>query len=188
MTDPRLLWWIDRSAGLVSLVLLTVVMVLGVLATGRSERLLAWRVLLQGLHRELPLVAGVLLVVHIGTAVADSFVPLSPLDIVVPFAAGYRPLWIGLGTLAVDLLLVVVLTSLLRTRLGHRTWRVVHWSAYALWPLAVVHALGTGTDVHAFVVQRLGAGCVGVVVLAVVWRLLTGIRAAHRAAASGLAR
>src|SRR5689334_6462484 len=110
MSDPRLLWWIDRSAGLVSLVLLTVVMLLGVLATGRSERLLAWRVLLQGLHRELPLVAGVLLAVHVGTAVADSFVPLSPRDVVLPFAAGYRPLWIGLGTLALDLLVVVVVT------------------------------------------------------------------------------
>jgi len=115
----------------------------------------------------------VLLAVHVGTAVVDSFVPLSPLDVVVPFAAGYRPLWIGLGTLALDLLVVVVLTSLLRTRLGHRSWRVVHWSAYALWPLAVVHALGSGSDMHARTVHELGAACVAVVLLSVLWRLLT---------------
>jgi predicted ferric reductase len=173
VNDPRLLWWIDRSAGLVSLVLLTIVMLLGALAAGRSERLLGWRVLLQGLHRELPLVAGVLLAVHIGTAVADSFVPLSPRDVVLPFAAGYRPLWIGLGTLALDLLVVLVVTSLLRTRLGHRSWRLVHWSAYALWPLAVVHALGSGSDMHARTVHQLGVACVGLVLLAALWRLVT---------------
>ena len=180
MTDPRLLWWIDRSAGLVSLVLLTVVLVLGVLATGRAGP--AWRVVVQGLHRELPLVASVLLAVHIGTAVVDSYVPLSPLDVVVPFVAGYRPLWIGLGTLAIDLLVVLVVTSLLRTRLGHRSWRAVHWTAYALWPLAVAHALGTGSDVHGATVRRIGLGCLLLVVGAVGWRL-GGLRRPQPAAA-----
>jgi len=173
VTDPRLLWWVDRSAGLVALVLLTVVLALGVLATART-RLLTWRVLAQGVHRELPLVAAVLLAVHIGTAVVDSFVPLSPLDVVVPFAAGYRPVWIGLGTLALDLLLVVVLTSLLRARLGHRGWRAAHWSAYALWPLALVHALGSGSDMHAATVHRTGLACLVVVVAAAGWRLVAG--------------
>lgn len=172
MSDPRLLWWIDRSSGLVSLVLLTVVMLLGVLATGRTGP--AWRVVVQGLHRELPLVASVLLVVHIVTAVVDSYVPLSPLDVVLPFAAGYRPVWIGLGTLAIDLLVVLVVTSLLRTRLGHGTWRAVHWTAYALWPLAVVHALGSGSDLHGQTVQRIGLACLALVVCATAWRLGVG--------------
>jgi sulfoxide reductase heme-binding subunit YedZ len=172
VSDPRLLWWIDRSSGLVSLVLLTVVMVLGVLATGRSGP--AWRVVVQGLHRELPLVASVLLAVHIGTAVVDSYVPLSPLDVVVPFVAGYRPIWIGLGTLAIDLLVVLVVTSLLRTRLGLGTWRAVHWIAYALWPLAVVHALGSGSDLHGVTVQRIGLVCLALVVCAAGWRLIAG--------------
>ena len=172
MTDPRLLWWIDRSSGLVSLVLLTVVLVLGVLATGRTGH--AWRVVVQGLHRELPLVASVLLAVHIATAVVDSYVPLSQLDVVVPFVAGYRPVWIGLGTLAIDLLVVLVVTSLLRTRLGHRSWQAVHWTAYALWPLAVVHALGSGSDLHGRTVQRVGLACLVAVVVAVGWRLVAG--------------
>jgi sulfoxide reductase heme-binding subunit YedZ len=167
-----MLWWIDRSSGLVSLVLLTLVMVLGVLATGRSGP--GWRVVVQGLHRELPLVAGVLLAVHVGTAVVDSYVPQSPLDVLVPFAAGYRPRWIGLGTLAIDLLVVLVVTSLLRTRLGHRSWRAVHWTSYALWPLAVVHALGSGSDMHGRTVQQIGLGCLVLVVCAAGWRLVAG--------------
>lgn len=174
MTDPRMLWWVDRSAGLVSLVLLTLVMVLGVLATGRPSARVTGRVLAQGLHRQLPLVAVALLAVHVGTAVADSFVPIRWVDVAVPFRAGYRPVWIGLGTLAFDLLAVLLVTSLLRTRLGPRTWRGVHWAAYALWPLAVVHALGSGSDMHSPLVHRLGAGCVLLVVWVVAWRLVSG--------------
>jgi predicted ferric reductase len=176
MTDPRMLWWIDRSAGLVSLVLLTAVMVLGLLSTGRPGAVLAWRATVQGLHRELPLVASVLLSVHIGTAVMDSFVPLTPLDVVVPFRAGYRPLWLGLGTLSIDILVTIIVTSLLRARMGQTSWRWVHRLAYALWPLAMLHALGSGSDAKTDVVQLIGVGCIGLVMLAAGWRVATVAR------------
>jgi len=64
----------------------------------------------------------------------------------VPFLGAYKPLWLGLGTLAFDLVLAIVVTSLLRHRLGLRTFRVVHWVTYAMWPVAFAHALGNGTD------------------------------------------
>ena len=88
------------------------------------------------------------LAVHIVTAVLDSFAPISLLDAVIPFAGSYRPLWLGLGAVAFDLLLAVDDHQPARERLGHRAWRAVHWLAYACWPLAVVHGLGTGSDVH----------------------------------------
>lgn len=174
MNDPRLLWWIDRSAGLVSLVMLTVVMLLGVLATGRPGTATRPRGFVQALHRQLSLVATVLLGVHIGTAVADSFVPLQLADVAVPFRAGYRPVWIGFGTLALDLLVVLLITSLLRTRLGHTGWRTVHFAAYALWPMAVVHALGSGSDMHAGTVHVVGLVCVALVLCGAGWRLVSG--------------
>lgn len=171
MSDPRLLWWIDRSAGLVSLVLLSVVLAAGLLSVGRPPRLSAWRAGAQAVHRELPLVATLLLAVHIGTAVADSFVPLDLVDVVVPFGAAWRPLWIGFGALAVDLILVVVLTSVLRKRLSARVWRGVHLIAYLVWPFAVAHALGAGTDVGTSAVRWVGLGCVALVLLAATRRV-----------------
>lgn len=173
MNDPRLLWWIDRSAGMTALLLLTVVMVMGALSMGRPGVVLGWRATVQSLHRQLPLTASILLAVHIGTAVADSYVPLTPLDVVLPFRSGYRPFWVGLGTLAVDVLATVVVTSLLRNRLGPKAWRLAHWMTYALWPLAVAHALGSGSDVNAHLVRLFAFGCVGAVVLSVGWRFAT---------------
>jgi len=182
VSDPRLLWWVDRSTGLVSLALLTLVLVLGILSVGRPPRLPVWRAVVQAVHRELPLVAVLLLAVHIGTAVADPHVGLTLKDVVVPFTAGWEPFWVGLGALVVDLVVVLVVTSLVRTRLAPQVWHAVHVLAYALWPLAVGHALALGTDAGVGAVRWIGAGCVAAVLLALGRRLsLGGSPAAARA-------
>jgi hypothetical protein len=87
---------------------------------------------------------------------------------VIPFVSAYRPLWLGLGTLAFDLLVAIAITSLVRRRLGYRAWRAVHWLAYASWPVAVLHGLGTGSDVKQWWMLALTAACI-VAVLAAVW-------------------
>lgn len=176
MSDPRLLWWVDRSAGLVSLALLTVVLALGILSVGRPPRLPVWRAVVQAVHRELPLVAVLLLAVHIGTAVADPHVGLRLRDAFVPFGAAWQPFWVGLGALAVDLIVVLVVTSLVRTRLDPRAWHALHVLAYAIWPLAVGHALAIGTDAEALTLRWVGAGCVAVVLLALGRRVTLAVR------------
>jgi sulfoxide reductase heme-binding subunit YedZ len=65
---------------------------------------------------------------------------------VIPFGSHFRPLWVGLGALSLDLMVALVVTSLLRDRIGRRVWRAIHWAAYALWPFAMLHAIGAGTD------------------------------------------
>ena len=90
---------------------------------------------------------------------------------VVPFTATYRPLWVGLGTLALDLVAAVVVTSLLRHRLGARAWRLVHWSAYAAWPAALLHGLRAGTDAGAAWFLAVSLCCAAVGAGAVAWRL-----------------
>jgi methionine sulfoxide reductase heme-binding subunit len=114
--------------------------------------------------------------VHIATVVIDPYVTINLSDVLLPFGASYRPLWLGLGALAFDLLLAVVVTSLLRVRIGRRAWRMVHWAAYAAWPAAVLHGLGAGTDAHRGWMLALTEVCVLAVGTALVWR--TTFRAA----------
>jgi hypothetical protein len=170
--NAKALWYLTRGTGVVALVLLTAVLVLGVLGTirWRSER---WpRFLVAGLHRNLTLFAIAFVVVHVVTTVADGYAPISLVDAVVPFLSPYRPIWLGLGALAFDLLLALTLTSLLRARVGLRMWRAVHWLAYAAWPLALVHGLGTGSDSRLGWLAVLTLGCAAAVAAAVVVRLL----------------
>jgi sulfoxide reductase heme-binding subunit YedZ len=146
LTDGGFLWYLNRATGLVSLLLMTLTIVLGVLVQRQVSLpgLPRWGTV--GLHRNVGLVSAVLLVVHVASAVVDGYASIGWLDTVVPFVAGYETFWVGLGTLAVDLTALVVLTSLLRGRLPLRAWRAVHLTSYALWPLALVHGLGAGTD------------------------------------------
>ena len=165
------MWYLARGAGIVSLLLLTGSVLLGVLTSVRwvSDR---WpRFTTTMLHRNLSLLAVVFLAIHVATVVIDGFAPIRWLDVVVPFASPYRPLWLGLGTIAFDLVLALVATSLLRNRIGPRIWRSVHWLAYACWPVAVVHGMGTGTDTATEVFLAVDALCIGVVILAVWWRV-----------------
>ncbi|MFE0462358.1 ferric reductase-like transmembrane domain-containing protein [Kitasatospora sp. NPDC058965] len=173
-SSPSPLWYATRAGGTVALVLLTATVALGIAVGGRyAPRSLA-RFELGALHRNLALLTVVFLVLHIVTAVLDPFVHLGWWITVVPFAASYRPLWLGLGTVAFDLLLAVVLTSAtagVRLRLGQRRWKAVHWLAYACWPVALFHAAGTGTDTRSTLQLVLYAACLIVVVVAVWWRL-----------------
>src|SRR5438270_6100768 len=140
------LWYTTRGAGAVSLILLTCVVVLGVLSALRVQSQ-AWpRFLTTGLHRNLALLTLVFLALHIVTAVVDPFTHLGWLTAVVPFSSYYRTLWLGLGTIAFELLAAIIVTSLLRGAIGQTAWRAVHWLAYGSWPIAVIHGFGTGTD------------------------------------------
>jgi sulfoxide reductase heme-binding subunit YedZ len=174
--NPSPLWFATRGAGVVTLVLLTATVVLGIATSLRWEGRSTPRFVTATVHRNLSLFALVLLAVHIATSVLDPFAGISSLDAVVPFVGAYRRFWLGMGVLAAEVLAAVALSSLMLGRIGPRVWRLVHWGAYASWPLAVVHGLGTGSDSQAPWLIGLTAACVTVVLIALADRLLRGRR------------
>ena len=143
-TSSRALWYSTRGTGIISLVLLTASVALGVSEVVRFATRGWPRFVLAALHRNVALLATAFVAAHVATALADSYAPIRIVDVVVPFIGSYRPLWLGLGAVAFDLLVALIVTSLLRERLGHRAWRAVHWAAYVCWPMALLHGLGTG--------------------------------------------
>jgi hypothetical protein len=187
--SPSAYWYLARGTGAVALVLLTASVVLGIVGTVRFASPRWPRFAIDAVHRDISLLVLVVLAIHIVTSVLDGFAPISLLDGVIPFVTPYRPLWMGLGTLAFDLLLAIAITSLVRRRLGYRAWRAVHWLAYASWPVAVLHGLGTGSDVKQWWMLGLTAACI-VAVLVAVWTRLSHVSGEHvgmRAPATALA-
>lgn len=171
---PSIDWYVTRASGAVALVLLTASVLLGIAAIARLRSPTVPRFMVDGLHRTASQLALAFLVIHILTAVLDSFAPISLADAVIPFVGVYRPLWLGLGAVAFDLLLAVLVTSLLRHRVGHERWRRVHWLAYASWPVAVLHGFGTGSDVHQGWMLLIDVVCIVAVLGAVVARAAIG--------------
>ena len=167
------LWYTTRGSGIMALLLLTASVVLGISQIGRVSGQSMPRFVVAGLHRNVSLLAVVFLGLHIATAVADPFAPITVADSFVPFVGTYRPIWLGLGAIATDLLIALVVTSLLRYRIGFRTWRATHWASYACWPIAVWHGLGTGSDSRVGWVQLIYVVCTVAVLAALGWRLTT---------------
>jgi sulfoxide reductase heme-binding subunit YedZ len=168
------LWYVGRGSGLVDLILLTLVMVLGIANRSGRPSVGLPRFAVAVVHRNAALLALVFLAIHVLTLLVDPFAKLRLDDIVLPFAASYRPLWMGIGTVALDLMVALVVTSLLRHRMSLRAWRFIHWGAYAAWPLAIGHSLGTGTDNTSAWLLAATVMCIAAVVIAVVWRLSSG--------------
>src|SRR5579859_4591881 len=167
----KAMWYLTRGTGLMALLLLTASMVLGIVEVNRWQSSRWPRFVTAGLHRNLSLLSVAFVSLHTTTTVIYGFAPIGWLDAVIPFRSPYRPLWLGLGALSTDLLIAMIGTSLLRGRLGYRAWRAVHWSAYACWPVALLHGMGTGTDIRLGWGTALNLLCLVAVLAAVWWRL-----------------
>jgi sulfoxide reductase heme-binding subunit YedZ len=182
------LWYLMRGTGVVSLVLLTVVVLLGIITRGGNRLTRVPSFVTGSLHRNVALLSVTFLAVHIITAILDPFAPIRLIDAVLPFASAYRPIWLGLGALALDLVGALVITSMLRRRIGPRVWRAVHWFAYAAWPVALLHSLGTGSDIHRPWMLAIVAMSVVSVLWGALWRLVDSTVGQRRPASTRPAR
>jgi len=186
VTDEAL-WAVGRGTGITALAFLTISVALGIATrSGRPLQALP-RFAVADVHRFAALAGTLLVALHMTLLFLDPYAQLRLVDFVVPFLGAYRPLWQGLGTLAVDLLAVVVVTSLLRHHIGVRAFRAVHWLTYVLWPIALAHALGNGTDAHRAWFLGFAGCCTLAVAAALVWRLRSNFAEYADARVSGRA-
>jgi predicted ferric reductase len=181
ITGSTALWYASRATGVVSLLLFTAVVMLGVLVNRQGRVPGLPRFVVTGLHRSVSLLAVAFLAVHVGTAIADPYVSIRLAAAVVPFASAYEPFWLGLGALSLDLIAALIVTSLLRAHISRRVWRGVHWLAYAAWPVALAHSIGSSTDMQRGVLLWVAVGCCIAVGGAVAWRLTQAARDVPRA-------
>jgi sulfoxide reductase heme-binding subunit YedZ len=172
--STQILWFATRGAGIVSLILFSAVACLGLLAVARTQSVRWPRFLTVELHRSLALLSIVFLAIHIVTAILDPFTKLGVASALVPLASSYRPLPVAFGVVSIYLVAAVIVTSLLRERVGHRLWRVVHWASYAAWPLAVEHTLTAGSDSFAPWMLAVQGASIVMVSAALVWRVAAG--------------
>lgn len=166
----ELLWYLSRATGIASIVLLTAVVVLGVVTAGRRDPRAERATVVMALHRWLSLGMLSFLLLHIGTAILETYVAIDVISLLVPFTSDYATVWVGLGTLAFDILLAIIATSMLRHRLPERVWRLVHWGAYAMWPLGLIHGIMLATsDQPLLAATTIASGGVGAAAIA--WRV-----------------
>jgi methionine sulfoxide reductase heme-binding subunit len=169
-------WYLMRASGVVSLLLLTAVSALGIATVSRWRPGRIPRFVTLGLHRNLSLLAVTFLAVHVVTAVIDPQASVSAAAVVVPLPSNRYGLWLGLAAFALDLVVALVVTSVLRHRLSLQLWRVVHWLAYLAWPVALLHGAGMGTDAGSDWMLAVDATCIATFAGAIALRLINAPR------------
>jgi sulfoxide reductase heme-binding subunit YedZ len=163
-------WYAARASGVAAYVVLSIVVSLG-LTLGKKAQSSRWpRFSVEEVHRFGGLLVGSLIGVHVLAIAADSFLPFSLTQLIVPFTSSYRPLWTGLGIAAAELLLALAITNHYRRRLPYRFWRRAHYLNFAVWGFASLHGLMTGTDRGAPWLAILYGVCVAVVLMLLLWR------------------
>jgi methionine sulfoxide reductase heme-binding subunit len=172
LTSSPVDWYAARAAGIAAYVVLTVVVAFGLALAGKA-RSSAWpRFAVEDVHRFGGLLVGFFVGLHVLTIAIDSYLPFSPVQLLVPLTSTYRPLWTGLGIAAAELLVALALTNRYRRRIPHRLWRRAHYLNFAVWAGATLHGLGGGTDRHAPWLVLLYAASAASVVGLVLWRAL----------------
>jgi len=177
MIATQLWWYVARSGGLVSWVLLSASVLWGLALSTKSFRGTIRPNWMLDLHRFLGGAAVIFTAVHVGALLLDKNVKFGPSEVLVPFASTWHPAAVAWGVVGFYLLLAVELTSLARKQLSKRVWRAVHFASFPLFVVATIHGLTAGTDGS----NRLVTGAAISVTTAVVGLTVRRILQARRA-------
>jgi len=173
VADTPAYWYISRGAGLVGYLLLWAATAWGLVISTKVARGLVAAPLAMGLHEFLSLASLAFAALHALVLLGDRYIDFSLADIVYPFAASYRPGWVGLGQLGLYMSAGLTLSFYLRKRIGAKTWRQLHYLTFLAYGMVAVHGLAAGTDSSAPPVQVMYLLTGGVILFLAYYRLFT---------------
>jgi methionine sulfoxide reductase heme-binding subunit len=185
VTSSPAIWYAARASGVAAYVVLSLVVCLGLTLGGKAQSRRWPRFSVEEIHRFGGLLVGSLIGVHVLAIAADSFLPFSLTQLLVPFTSTYRPLWTGLGIAAAEILAALAITNHYRKRMPYRFWRKAHYLNFAVWGFASLHGLMAGTDRGAAWLAILYGVSVATVLMLLLWRFGAFNRRAGQIATAG---
>lgn len=181
-TTPKLSWYIARSSGIVSWMLLTASVIWGLLLSARILNRRTTPGWLLDLHRYLGAISIMLTGIHIAGLVGDNWLHIGWSETLVPMASAYRPGAVAWGVVALYLLVAIEITSLVRSRIPRKVWRMTHYLSFPLFVMCTVHGLRAGTDSRAKAFEYLTVVSVSTVIVLLLLRIVATRKPRSRAA------
>ncbi len=175
-TGDIVIWEIVRASGIVAFVLLSVSVAMGVSVNARALDSVLRRALVFEAHQTISLLALVSTALHMLLLLANRHVPLGLVGLLAPFSSNWKPVPLGLGTLAFYLIFLLIVTSYARQQIGQRAWRLIHYAGFLGWALAMVHGITAGSDTREAWVQYLYLLTAAVTGLLIMFRVLAPSR------------
>jgi len=145
--EPKAYWYLSRASALVAYALVWLSLATGLIITNKLARLWPGGPIAFDLHQYTSLLGLAFGLFHALILIGDKYINYTLAQILVPFnSVGYKPVWVGLGQVGFYLLAIVSLSFYVRKRIGHRTWRLIHFISFLSLVLALAHGILSGTD------------------------------------------
>ncbi len=175
-------WYVARAGGILAYMLLWLGTLWGVFISSKMVKGWIDGTMLYNMHEFLPILAVVFAALHAAVLLGDAYIGFSVADLLVPFRAPYRPLWTGLGSLALYLSIALIASFYVRSIIGRRVWRLFHYVTYLAFVLALLHGLQAGTDSSQPAVLGMYIATGATLLFATLYRILT-VKASRKPAA-----
>jgi sulfoxide reductase heme-binding subunit YedZ len=146
MTADQFFWVLARVCGLGSYAALAVALITGIALRTAVLDWLATNRAVRSLHEYTTVLWIPLAGLHVLSLLLDKTAKIGLLDVVVPFHTSYGQLAIGLGTISLEVLVLVTVTALLRRHIQKELWLWLHRLSYVAFALIFLHAVLSGTD------------------------------------------
>jgi predicted ferric reductase len=149
-SDPKAYWYLSRATAFASLSLLWLSMALGIGITNKMARTWPGAAAAFAIHEYVSLLGLAFAVFHAVVLLGDHYINFTFVQLLMPFSTvGYRPFWVGVGQVSFYVWLIVALTFYIRSLIGQKTWRFLHYLSFAMYMAGLLHGLFSGTDVNA---------------------------------------
>ncbi|MEP7136193.1 MAG: hypothetical protein ABI904_14800 [Chloroflexota bacterium] len=153
-TDPKAFWYLSRGTAFVSMSLLWVSMAFGLTITNKMARLWPGAPTAFAIHEFVSLLGLAFAMFHGLILMGDHYINFTLAQVAVPFASvGFKPLWVGIGQIGFYVWAIVAASFYIRSRIGHKTWRAIHFASFLSYAAALAHGITSGTDTSAIWAQ-----------------------------------
>jgi predicted ferric reductase len=145
--SPKIYWYLSRATAFVSLSILWISMALGLGMTNKMARLWPGAPASFAIHEYVSLLGLAFALFHALVLLGDHYINFTVAQIFMPFSTvDYRPTWVGIGQIGFYVWLIVALSFYIRSSIGKKTWRILHYLSFAMYVMGLLHGLFSGTD------------------------------------------
>jgi predicted ferric reductase len=191
-SDPKAYWYLSRGSSFVAMTLLWVSMALGLGITNKMARIWPGAPAAFAIHEYVSLLGLCFAIFHALILMGDHYINFTLVQIVTPFATtAYKPLWVGLGQVGFYVWLLVALSFYVRSKIGPKVWRLLHYISFLCYCVALYHGISSGTDTKELWAQAYYWISGGILVFLLIQRIVVSIttklskRAAQRTMSIG---
>jgi len=172
---PKAFWYLSRSSAFLAFNLLWLSMVMGLLLTTKVARSWPGAAVAFAVHEFVSLLGVIFSIFHAFILLGDKFIDFSLNGLIIPFRSTYLPFWVGLGQIGFFGMLLVSLSYYLRKRIGNKSWRLIHYINFLIYPASLFHGLMAGSDTSLQGVQLFYWSTGAILVFLVILRIVNAV-------------